>query len=67
MMNKPRGPMRGAAMGGRPSMKNVNKNTVKRLMDYVGNYKLPFVAGGCLHHCQFGSLCCGLSLPANAD
>ena len=27
MMNKPRGPMRGAAMGGRPSMKNVNTNT----------------------------------------
>ena len=44
MMNKPRGPMRGAAMGGRPSMKNVNKNTVKRLMDYVSKYKLPFVA-----------------------
>ena len=44
MMNKPRGPMRGAAMDGRPSMKNVNKNTVKRLMDYVSKYKLPFLA-----------------------
>ena len=43
MMNKPRGPMRGQPMGGRP-LKKINKNTVKRLMEYVSKYKLPFVA-----------------------
>ena len=43
MMNKGRGAMRGQPLSGK-ALKNLNRQTIQRLMQYISKYKLPFIA-----------------------
>ena len=43
MMNKGRGAMRGQPLSSK-ALKNLNRQTIQRLMQYISKYKLPFIA-----------------------
>lgn len=43
MMNKGRGAMRGQPLSGK-ALKNLNRQAIQRLMQYISKYKLPFIA-----------------------